>query len=183
MKGIFCSSPTPVWKVRQPVCMVTEATILFLCSVAQSSSFHLKNLFLYFLSSLYFVWKSLHFPSALFAISLPVIHQWKFTPAPHQVCCNCLLKNCLGAVVQLWFECGCVHFWCDALLLFLLLDSIEKVFCDVYFDDVCHFNITIYLCQCPGLVHYPLLKLPADHISVCQFLSQIFYPAQGIKEM
>lgn len=64
--------------------------------------------------------------------------------------------SCLGAVVQLWFECGCVHFWCDALLLFLLLGSIEKVGFDIYFDDVYRFNITIYLCQCPGLVPDPL---------------------------
>lgn len=111
----------------------------------------------------------------------PVIHQWKFTPAPHQICCKHLLRNHLVAMVQLQFGCGCVHFWCDALLLFLLLGSIEKVVPDIYFDDVCHFSIIIYLCQTGPLPTY--LGLPTDHISVCQFLSQAFYTAQGIDQM
>lgn len=186
MKDIFCSSPTPVWTVRQPACMVTETTteMLFLCSVIQSSSFqrHIQNISV-FASFPHAILCGRVFPSLLlFLLFLsPVIHQWKFTPAPHQICCKHLLRNHLVAMVQLQFECGCVHFWCDALLLFLLLGSIEKVVPDIYFDDVCHFSIIICLCQTGPLPIY--LGLPTDYISVCQFLSQAFYTAQGIDQM
>lgn len=42
----------------------------------------------------------------------------------------------------------------------------------IYFDDVCHFKITSFLCQIrpwPTFLWLFFFKLPADHMSVCWF--------------